>query len=214
MIENVYKALSKRKSDDLLEPLRAAMILHGIDTKLRVANFMAQMAHESAGFTRLEENLNYSAEGLARVWPSRFKDKTTGMPNALALRLHRKPEMIANHVYANRMGNGDTASGEGWAFRGRGIIQLTGKTNYKHASQDLYNDLSLVDNPDLVKDDLSVSAMVAVWFWCKNDLNDLADKNDTVTISKRINGGIIGLEHRLELAELAEKVWEQNDGLA
>lgn len=184
-----------------LEPLKAAIALHAIDTEQRISHFLAQVAHESAGFTRISENLNYSAEGLASTWPRRFRGDD-GQPNPLAHQLHRKPQLIANHVYANRMGNGGVASGEGWKYRGRGLIQLTGKSNYIAASNGLYNSDILVDDPDRVlKPD--VAALTACWFWLSNGLNELADLGDVRAITRRINGGTIGLEHRAELTHIA-----------
>jgi putative chitinase len=184
-----------------LDPLKAAAALHGIDTEERVAHFLAQVAHESAGFTRITENLNYSAKGLAATWPRRFRG-ADGKPNALALQLHRKPQWIASHVYANRMGNDDVASGDGWKYRGRGLIQLTGKDNYKAASNALYCSDLLVTDPDKVLQP-DIAAMTACWFWGANGLNELADLGDVSKVTKRINGGTIGLEHRAKLTELA-----------
>lgn len=184
-----------------LEPLKAAMALHAIDTEERVSHFLAQVAHESAGFTRISENLNYSAAGLANTWPRRFRGDD-GQPNGLAHQLHRKPQLIANHVYANRMGNGSVASGEGWKYRGRGLIQLTGKDNYRAASIALYgSDLLLVDPDKLLESD--AAAMTACWFWNTNGLNELADLGNVATVTRRINGGTIGLEHRAELTHIA-----------
>lgn len=213
MIEAKFKALMTKPSALLyLEPLKAAMAIYAIDNERRVSHFLAQLAHESAGFVQLEENLNYSAEGLARVWPKRFKDPT-GQPNELARKLHRKPELIANHVYANRMGNGDEASGDGWRYRGRGFIQLTGKDNYRAASRDIYWTTRLLDEPDAVlKPD--VAAMTAAWFWSTNGLNELADRGDVIQVTKRINGGTVGLEHREKLTNLALSTQQNGSNLA
>jgi len=142
------------------------------------------------------ENLNYSAQGLANTWPSRYavdpKAKTK-VPNALANSLARKPEAIANNVYANRMGNGDEASGDGWLFRGRGIFQLTGREMYEQLSTD--TGIDYVSDPDklLTEADSMVSAL---WYWNKKGLSRLADKDDIVGVTKGINGGTIGLEDR------------------
>lgn len=184
-----------------LEPMIAAMALHGIDTDQRVSHFLAQVAHESAGFTLVQENLNYSAEGLAKTWPRRFAGDS-GQPNELARQLHRKPQQIANHVYANRMGNGSIQSGDGWSYRGRGLIQLTGKSNYLAASVALYGSNLLCIEPDKVLDP-DVAALTACWFWTSNGLNDLADLGDVAKVTRRINGGTIGLAHRARLTELA-----------
>lgn len=202
MIEAKFRALmGGREAIIYLEPLKAAMALHAIDTEQRVSHFLAQVSHESAGFTRITENLNYSAQGLAATWPRRFRGDN-GQPNPLAHQLHRKPQLIANHVYANRMGNGDVASGEGWKYRGRGLIQLTGRDNYRAASFALYgSDLLLIDPDKLLEAD--VAAMTACWFWNTNGLNELADLGNVATVTRRINGGTIGLEHRARLTELA-----------
>jgi putative chitinase len=198
MIEQKFKAMmGKPTALGYLEPLKAAMALYSIDTEQRASHFLAQLAHESAGFTVVEENLNYSAEGLAKTWPRRFKG-----PNDLAQKLHRKPELIANHVYASRMGNGDEASGDGWRYRGRGFIQLTGKDNYQAASRAIYQNTLLIDSPEeVLKPD--VAAMTAAWFWSSNGLNELADIGDIAKVTRRINGGTIGLEHREKLTLLA-----------
>lgn len=200
MIESKFRALmASEKALVYLDPLKAAMALHAIDTEQRISHFLAQVAHESGGFTRITENLNYSAKGLAATWPSRFRG-SDGKPNALAEILHRKPELIANEVYANRMGN--TQPGDGWKYRGRGLIQLTGKRNYIAASNGLYNRDILVNDPDQVLQP-DVAALTACWFWLSNELNELADLGDVEKITRRINGGTIGLEHRVELTHIA-----------
>jgi putative chitinase len=157
----------------------------------RLAHFMAQIAHESGNFQLVTENLNYSAEGLLRVFPKYFKDKATADAYA------RKPEMIGSRVYANRMGNGDEASKEGFKFRGRGYIQLTGKDNYKAFSQFIGEDC--VANPELVATKYPMDS--AIWFFDKNKLWDICDKGageDVVTlVTKRVNGGTHGLDDRL-----------------
>ena len=158
-----------------------------IDTPLRKAHFLAQLAHESGGLKYQEENLNYSAKGLRSVFGKYFK--TSEMAEAYA----RKPEKIANRVYANRMGNGDEASGDGWKYRGRGLIQLTGKDNYRRFAQDYGVDC--VNNPDLILDpELALTS--ACWFWKRRKLNQYADEDDIHMVTKRINGGTNGLLHR------------------
>jgi putative chitinase len=161
-----------------------------INTPERIASFLAQCGHESAGFTVLQENLNYSAEGLNKIFHKYFPTLESAQPYA------RKPEMIANRVYANRMGNGDEHSGEGYKFRGRGPIQLTGKDNYAACSDFLFQDDTLLQNPDMLLDP-EYALHSACWFWWKNDLNNYADSADLVTMTKRINGGTIGLEDRI-----------------
>jgi putative chitinase len=161
-----------------------------IDTPERIASFLAQCGHESAGFTVLQENLNYSAEGLNKIFHKYFPTLESAQPYA------RHPEMIANRVYANRMGNGDEHSGEGYRYRGRGPIQLTGKDNYAACSDFLFQDDTLLQNPDMLLDP-EYALHSACWFWWKNDLNNYADSADLVTMTKRINGGTIGLEDRI-----------------
>jgi putative chitinase len=175
----------------------------GIDTAQRIAGFLSQCAHESGGFERLQENLNYSADGMAGIWPKRFavlgpdkkpiKKDGKNQPNKFALALHRKPEMIANVVYSNRMGNGPIESGEGWKFRGRGLKQLTGKDNHRACSEGLGVDL--VENPDLLLDPV-YAARSAAWFWATNKCNSFADSGDIEGLTKRINGGLIGIDDR------------------
>jgi putative chitinase len=162
-----------------------------IDTPERIASFLAQCGHESAGFTVLQENLNYSADGLNKIFKKYFPTLESAQPYA------RKPEMIANRVYGGRMGNGDEASGEGYKFRGRGPIQLTGKDNYAACSDFLFQDDTLLQNPDMLLDP-EYALHSACWFWWKNDLNNYADSADLVTMTKRINGGTIGLEDRIK----------------
>jgi putative chitinase len=173
-----------------------------VNTPKRVAAFVAQCAHESADFTVLSENLNYSADALNKLFSKYFikagRDSTP---------YHRKPEMIANVIYANRMGNGDTASGEGYKFRGRGPIQLTGKDNYWKFASDFFEDPETVmDDPDLVTDDIPTSLYSALWFWNKNNLNKYADASDIKGMTKVINGGYIGLEDRIHHYDHAIKV--------
>ena len=161
---------------------------YGINTKLRIAHFMAQIEHES-GLKPISENLNYSAKGLMQTFGKYFDTSES-------LLYARKPEKIANRVYANRMGNGDEKSGEGWKYRGRGFIQITGKYNYIMLSKDTR--INFLDNPDLLLTEAN-SLISALWFWNKNKLNLLADKNDIEGITKVINGGNNGLKHRKEL---------------
>jgi len=165
---------------------------YNISQPLRLAHFMAQIAHESGNFQFVAENLNYSADSLLRVFPKYFKDKAT------ADRYARKPEMIGSRVYGSRMGNGDEASKEGFKFRGRGYLQLTGKDNYKAFSDFIKEDC--VANPDLVSTKYPMDS--AIWFFDKNKLWDICDKgasDDVVTaVTKRVNGGTIGLAHRIK----------------
>ncbi len=165
-----------------------------INTPKRVAAFLAQCAHESGGFVFVTENLNYSASGLMRVFPKYFPTQD------LAKQYERNPQKIASRVYANRMGNGDEASQEGFKFRGRGILQLTGKDNY------FWFGASLDLTPEQASEYLETfegAAQSACWFWETNKLNALADAGDIKQLTKRINGGYIGLadrEHHYEMA--------------
>lgn len=158
-----------------------------INTPKQIAAFIAQTAHESAGYTRLTENLNYSAEALMRVWPKRFPSKIVA--DAFA----RKPELIANQVYSSRMGNGPVQSGDGWKFIGRGLKQLTGKDNYTRCGKALGVDM--VENPELLLKP-AYAARSAGWFWSINGCAALADAGQFEQLTKRINGGLIGLADR------------------
>lgn len=193
------------KNDGILKVLSEEMINSGIDTPLRVCHFLAQLSHESAGFSRDKENLNYGEAGLLKTFGKYFKD-------GLEKKYARKPEMIANRVYANRMGNGSEDSGDGWKFRGRTWIQLTGKNNYAKYSKIIFGDTRLLENPDLALDP-TVSAKIACAFWNQSNLNKFADKDDVDAVSDLINrgkqtsakGDAIGYAHRLELTNKAKK---------
>lgn len=164
--------------------------LFNITNSLRLAHFLAQCAHESGNFKLLKENLNYSAEGLQKIFGKYFP--TVALANEYA----RKPEKIGNRVYANRMGNGDEASGDGYKFRGRGYIQLTGKSNYKQFSDFIKEDC--VANPDLVATKYPLTS--AAFFFNKNDLWRICDRGDSPDVVKavtvRVNGGTHGLADR------------------
>jgi putative chitinase len=162
----------------------------GITTPLRLAHFLAQCGHESGGFRAVQENLNYSAKGLCGIFRKYFPSVT------VAMQYERKPEKIANKVYANRMGNGNEASGTGWKFRGRGYIQLTGTENYKSFDATVPEDI--IANPDLVATKYPLAS--AAFFFKKNNLWSICDRGsspDVVTaVTKRVNGGTIGLADR------------------
>jgi putative chitinase len=199
----VAAGVNRELADRWLPHVQVALERFGITTKRQVAGWIAQCAHESAGFKTLTENLNYSADTMAVVWPTRFavlgpdkkpvKVKGKNQPNKFALALHRKPELIANTVYANRMANGNIESGDGWRYRGRGLKQLTGKDNYTRCGQGLGMDL--LANPDLLLSPEGAS-MSAAWFWSVNKCGPIADSGDFVALTKKINGGTIGLEDR------------------
>ena len=176
--------------DDWLDAINTTLPNEGITTVDRLSAFLSQTGHESADYTRLSENLNYSAAGLVATWPSRFTSST-------AAAYARQPAKIANKVYANRLGNGNEASGDGWNYRGRGILQLTGKSNYAACSLALFGDDTLVKHPDLLSTDKTVALRSACWFWTVNHLNKFADSGDIATLSKKINGGQIGIKQRI-----------------
>jgi putative chitinase len=167
--------------------LNMTMLKYDINTLQRQAMFLAQLAHESGNFKHVSENLNYSAEALRRVFKKYFPT------DDLALMYARQPEKIANRVYANRMGNGEESSGDGWKYRGRGLIQLTGKDNYAAFSLKANNNALL--EPDLVAQP-ELAAESAGWFWDANDLNKLSDTGDVRAATRRINGGFNGLADR------------------
>ena len=162
--------------------------IFGITTVARVAAFVAQTAHESGGYRHLKENLNYKAEQLMKTWPKRFP--TMEIANQYA----RQPEKIANKVYADRMGNGDEASGDGWRYCGRGLIQLTGKDNYSRFAE--YAGIAVEDAPGYIETPRG-AVHSACWFWYVNDCNTYADASDIEGLTKRINGGQIGLADRI-----------------
>jgi putative chitinase len=176
-------------------PLQSTFEHYNIDTPRRQACFIGQCAHESGNFKTLEENLHYSAASLMRVWPSRFPDMDTAEKYA------NNPEKIANKVYAGRMGN--TEDGEGFRYRGRGLIQLTGKEAYANCGSNVGVDF--VGNPDLVSTP-EYAALSAGWFWNKRGLNQLADTYDIPAITQRVNGGLLGLDDRKAKSDLALKL--------
>lgn len=159
-----------------------------ITTVQRVASFIAQTSHESGGYRQLTENLNYSSDALVKVWPKHFDQSN-------ARDYHRNPEKIANRAYRNRMGNRDEGSGDGWRYRGRGLIQLTGKSNYTRFAQ--YAEISPEEAADYIETPRG-AVHSACWFWTTNDLNKFADANDLIGMTKRINGGTIGLNDRIK----------------
>lgn len=183
------------------DAINAACAQYQINTKLRLAAFIAQVGHESGRLSAVSENLNYSAAGLQATWPSRFNA-------TLAAQCARQPQKIANVVYANRMGNGSTDSGDGWNYRGRGLIQCTGKSNYSALSQSCGTDC--VSNPDAVAQP-ALAAMSAGWFWNSKGLNSYADRSDMVSITQRINGGLNGQDDRMALYKIALVVLSDQD---
>jgi putative chitinase len=168
-----------------------------VDTPLRKAQFWGQVWHESK-CRPISENLNYSSEGLGRTFSKYFPTKE--IANAYA----RKPEKIANRVYGGRMGNGPESTGDGWKFKGKGFIQVTGKDNYTALSKD--TGIDFLKNPDLLLEEPN-ALLSALWFWSKHNLNKYADKDDCKTISKLINGGTIGLYDRLDNVKKLKEVF-------
>ena len=168
-----------------LEPLNATFAKYDITTPIRQASFVGQCAHESTNFTKLEEGLNYTPERLMQIWPSRFPDMATAMKYA------HQPQLLANKVYAGRLGN--TQENDGFAFHGRGLIQLTGRELYDNCGKAIGVDL--INKPQLLVEP-NYAALSAGWFWNKKGLNALADSGDYETMTKRINGGLIGLDDR------------------
>ena len=181
---------------DLSKKYKTLLDSYVVNTPLRLAHLFAQLEHES-GLKPIAENLNYSSAGLIKTFPKYFTQLE-------AIKYQRKPEMIANRVYANRMGNGNEASGDGWKYRGRGFIQITGKNNYTLLSKD--TGIDYLNNPDLLLTEAD-SLISALWYWKKNNLNYFADKNDLDAISDIINigrktdryGDANGFAHRKEL---------------
>ena len=177
--------------DKVIEQIPEVAAKFGVNTPLRLSHFLAQTGHESGGFRITTENLNYSAKGLCGIFKKYFTELS-------AKEFERKPEKIANIVYANRMGNGNQASGEGYKFRGRGFIQLTGKTNYQAFDKTVEDNIEA--NPDLVA--TKYPLLSAAWFWSKNKLNETSDvgaTDEVVTkVTKKVNGGTIGLQDRIK----------------
>lgn len=185
-LQEIVPSLSDDNAESLIPALNLAMGEAKINTPLRQAAFIAQVAHESQGLSRFVENLNYSADRLLEVFGKYFDPDE-------AQEYARQQEKIANRVYANRLGNGDEDSGDGWRYRGRGFIQVTGKDNYREAGKSLNQDL--VGKPELAEG-LEMGARIAAWYWTSHDLNPLADRGQLDTITKRINGGLNGLNER------------------
>src|SRR5450830_1074698 len=178
--------------------LNTAMNTHQIVTTQRVAAFLAQTGHESGQLQSVVENLNYGAQALVATWPNRFTP-------ALAAQVARQPEQIANIVYASRMDNGDASSGDGWNYRGRGLIQITGRSNYRQCSLGLFGDERLLQQPQLLEQP-QWAAESAAWFWEQQGLNALADADQFNSITRKINGGLNGLEDRLQIWARARAV--------
>lgn len=189
-VAQLQRIFPKAKAANLAafcDEINEAAVEFEIDSPRRLAAFLAQCAHESGLFAHVRENLNYSAQGLRGIWPKRFPTLAAAQP------YHRNPQKIANKVYADRMGNGSEATGDGWSYRGRGLIQLTGKSNYIACSAGLEYDV--VADPDYLET-TEGAARSAAWYWYSRNLNKWADLGDIKTMTKLINGGYIGLEER------------------
>ena len=190
---------SKLNLDDLVNDLNKLFedSSNNLDNVNRQAGFIAQCAHESGNFCHAAENLNYKAAGLMHVFPKYFPDELH------ASMYEHQPEKIANRIYANRMGNGDEASGDGYKYRGRGFIQLTGKDNYTKCGHAIGKDLTM--DPDYLTTPEG-ALKSALWFWNAHNLSMLADTDDVLHMTKKINGGTIGLEERTALYHKAKEV--------
>jgi putative chitinase len=188
-VEQLKKCMPTCKQPEVWVPLlNTYLTKYKLNSKDDMARFIAQCGHESGDFNTLKENLNYSAERLLVVFPKYFRN----MPSHDLQQYHRKPEKIANRVYASRMGNGDEKSGDGWKYKGSGIIQLTGKFNYTKCSDFLFDDDRLVKTPEIVMEP-ECALLSAIWFWESNKLKDI---KSFVDLTKRINGGTHGLACR------------------
>lgn len=182
---------NNERANDWFEAIVTSLPTYNITTVPLVAAFLAQTCHESADYTRLHENLNYSAQGLIKTWPKRFND---GNADEYA----HNPERIANEVYADRLGNGPSESGDGWNFRGRGPIQITGKYMYTELSRALFGDDRLLDTPEYLETDIDIAIQSACWFWNKAHANNWVDVDNFRETTLLINGGYLGEDDREE----------------
>lgn len=187
------KLCDKGTADKWMPYLQATAEKFDINTPAREAGFLAQITHESGNFRELEENLNYSADGLLRTFPTHFNKIEVGL-------YARKPERIANRAYANRMGNGNEESGDGWKYRGRGLIQITGKNAYRGFGVLIGRQDEVLTFPEMVAQP-ELASLSAGWFWQTNGLNGLADLKDIKAMTRRINGGLNGIDDRTQRYE-------------
>lgn len=195
--EHIKKICPNNKNpEQIADALNKVLPDYGITTKKQIAHFIGQTAHESGEYNILKENLNYSAEGLCKVWPKRFTP-------AIAGTYGRNPEKIANKVYCDRMGNGNEASGDGWKYRGRGCIQTTGKANYEKFSKDCGKTL---DEAVSYCETLDGAIASGAFFWKSNNLNRFCDKDDYIGLTKAINGGTHGIDDRTNKTKKALSV--------
>lgn len=199
---SLAKMLPRNKNiADLLKSFNVVFPKYEINTVNRVAGFIAQCGLESGDFTVLKENLNYSADGLNKIFPKYFKNAGRD-----ANEYARNPEKIANIVYANRLGNGDTASGDGWKYRGRGAIQLTGKSNYTEFAKSIGKTL---EETVTYLETMEGAIESACWFWKTRNINQTCDSDDIVLMTKKINGGTNGLEERTTRYNNNKKILSQ-----
>jgi putative chitinase len=197
-LSQIQKIYPHNKSpEQLVQVLNGLLPQYQINTRERLACFLAQCGHESGEFNNLKENLNYSAKGLCGTWPKRFASLSD------ALLYDRNPEMIANKVYCDRMGNGPKSSGDGWKYRGRGCIQLTGKDNYTKFAKSIGKTL---DDTVVYCETLQGAIESGCYFWKVNNLNQYCDSKDFKGLTKAINGGLNGLEDRIRLYNIAMSV--------
>ncbi|MFW6219700.1 MAG: glycoside hydrolase family 19 protein [bacterium] len=198
--EEQFKKLFPRADISFVSVLNQTLRKNNIDTLERVASFLAQTGHESAMYTVFSENLNYSRKALLKVFPKHFNEDNVD-------EYTRNPEKIANRAYRNRMGNGDEASGDGWKYRGRGLIQLTGKNNYIAFAKSINKSLE-----DVIEYINTFEGRVesAIWYWNTNNLNNFADNYDIRGQTRVINGGFNGIKHRLEIYNKVKEILIHN----
>jgi putative chitinase len=196
LIQTIFPNI-KIPIQEFVDTLNKILPEYKIDTKERIVGFLSQTGHESRGYTKFVENLNYSAEGLCSTWPKRFPTLASAKPYA------RTPEKIANKVYADRMGNGIESSGDGWKYKGIGCLQLTGKANYQNLATAIGKNLN--DTVAFCKTTEGI-IVSACWFWSTNKLNRFCDKNDFDGLCEAINGGDIGIKERKLLKEKLDKL--------
>lgn len=192
--KELIQKIAPNAPENIVDILNIMLPKYGIDTKERIACFLGQTAHESGGFTKFTENLNYSSERLCVVWKKRFPTKASAEP------YNRNPEKIANLVYCNRLGNGIESSGDGWKYRGRGCIQTTGKANYEKLSKAIGKELSECVEYCATLEGAVESSCV---FWKQNNLNRFVDSNDFEGLTIAINGALLGYTERKQLRDLS-----------
>lgn len=192
--------LYRPRLDDFVASFNMWAVHFGIDTPLRTVHYLAQVFHESGNLRYTEENMNYSVDGLLKVFGKYFRTRAEAAAYA------RKPEKIANRVYANRMGNGPESSGDGWKYRGRGFIGVTGRDNYRKYAESDWCVGDVMSRPDLLAGSPG-NQKSAMFFWATNNCNRYADADDVKGLTRRINGGYNGLENRAELTRRFRSVF-------